>query len=74
MLNVFFDFLAGFLAGRIARNTTQIAQRAAWSEGQKVLIEREAAQRALQERQRPLLYICLAVIAVVMVLGALTGG
>lgn len=79
MLNLLFDFVAGFLAGRVVRNTAQIAQTATWTEEMKAahqsaLAERQAAQRALQERQRPLLYILLGFLAVIVLLGALIGG
>jgi hypothetical protein len=36
--------------------------------------EREAAQQALRDRQRPLLYVLLAILAVIVVLAMLFGG
>lgn len=49
---------AGNILGRTARNVAQIAQESSWTEETKraykiAQAEREAAQRALQERQRP---------------------
>jgi hypothetical protein len=73
------NFLIGYLVVRTARNTATIAERASWSETRKLahetaLVEREAAQRALQASQRPLLIACLGFLAVVFTLAALLGG
>ena len=78
-MNFVFKFFIGWLIGRTARNIAQIAERAAWSENMKAkyqtaLAEREAAQQASRERQRPLLYILLAILAVIVVLAMLFGG
>lgn len=78
-MNFVIEFFLGWLIGRTARNTAQIAERAAWSENMKAkyqnaLAEREAARLALRERQRPLLYILLAILAVIVVLAMPFGG
>jgi hypothetical protein len=79
MLNALFDFFIGLWLGRAARNTALAAERAAWTENMKAkyqnaLAEREAAQQALRDRQRPLLYVLLAILAVIVVLAMLFGG
>ena len=78
-MNALFDFVLGFLIGRTARNSAIAAERAAWSENMKAkyqnaLAEREAARLALREKQRPLLYILLAIIAALVILALLFGG
>ena len=78
-MNFVIKFFLGWLIGRTARNSALAAERAAWSENMKAkyqtaLAEREAAQQALREKQRPLLYILLAFLGVVVVLAMLFGG
>lgn len=77
-MNFVIDFILGFFIGRTARNAARAAERAAWTENMKAkyqnaLAEREAAQLALREKQRPLLYICLAIIAAIVVVAMLFG-
>ena len=72
-----FDFIIGWAIGRTVRNTALAAERSAWTERQKVahqnaLAEREAAQRALHEQQRPLLFILLAFLALIVIIALLT--
>jgi hypothetical protein len=79
MLSALFDFLIGFFAtrtasntARTARNTAIAAERAAWTEAQKVAYQRRQERNAGEKR---FVYaVFFALIAVIWIVGALTDG
>lgn len=72
MLNALFDYFAGlaigFVVGRNARNTAQIAQMAALTEAQKLDLQIERA------RPRPGWQVALVILALLGLLAMICGG